>query len=199
MENQASYVYIDNLLRSVMGDAVDLRVFLPKYFNKDYYHFITYRKEAFCSLMEEILNTYKLPKVPKFLEIGSGIGINCWIANVIFNMQATGIEVSKELYGYSKIAFHKYPKIHFININALKYKHYSKFNIIYSFLPIKKEEMMIGLYQKIFDSMKKDSLLIEGYYQDDIFGEFAKNNSLEVFKTEQDALNGIITSGVIKK
>ncbi len=68
----------------------------------------------------------------KFLDVGSGIGHICGIAN-LFNLNSVGIEYNKKLYEISKII---YPEICFNYININEFKNYDKFDIIYYYLPL---------------------------------------------------------------
>jgi len=92
----------------------------------------------------------------KYLEVGSGPGFNLLLADKLLSVNPEGIEYNNKLSEISNL-LHRYP-IH--NIDAMNFKKYNKYDIIYCWLPFFNEELQLKLEKKIVDESKVGTFLL---------------------------------------
>jgi len=151
--------------------------------NKDYYPCIPMSLEIVSQqikfVKKYILDTTKDYIYDKtFLDVGCGLGHILLAAGVV-QFQTFGIEVNPKalpVWARTKIDFSKlekgfdfrnYSREVFFLGDALDFPLYSKFDVIYFYIPIQNNKLMLKLSDKIIHDMKEGSILIaNGYYHD---------------------------------
>jgi SAM-dependent methyltransferase len=93
----------------------------------------------------------------KFIDVGCGIGTKVIIARQFFN--AYGLELSKKYCEVSKKMFPRKDN-RIINCNALTFKKYKMFDIIYYYCPISDSVIQRKLEQRIFRNAKPGAMII---------------------------------------
>lgn len=104
----------------------------------------------FIVTLKQIRKNYK---VNKFLDIGCGTGVKCWIAKKL-GFDAHGIDLNAN---YCEIA--KQMDVNVKCVNAFEFDGYNEFDLIYWYLPLRKPEQEIELEKKIFTEAKDSAIL----------------------------------------
>ena len=108
--------------------------------------------QTFHNKMTEIMN----PDVKTFLDVGCGIGDKCLIAEKIFGLEVTGIEIDSKLVEIAK----KYFINQVIEIDAMNFKDYNKFDIIYTYTPYQDDKKQKLLVDLISSKKREDAIFI---------------------------------------
>lgn len=92
-----------------------------------------------------------------FCEIGAGQGVYAMLANKIFYLKSTAIEINKEFEkSNSKMAPSAVNRLY---IDAFDHN-YGEYDIIYSYIPWKNQELTKKFVSKLYEEMKEGSFLI---------------------------------------
>jgi len=130
--------------------------------NKKYYAYIpnsTYRVIKELHLVLGHLRKKDNYRTPNFLDVGSGIGMIMELAKRDF-ASPSGIEVDKKLIEEQKSLFGQQSIGNVHNGDALKYKEYNKYDVIYYYVPIEDKELERKLERRIERQMKVGAILI---------------------------------------
>lgn len=92
----------------------------------------------------------------KFLDVGSGIGNICCVADLM-GFDVEGIEFNPVLFEISKQI---YPDIKINNVDIRNFNNYNDFDIIFYCLPFKNEELQLELKEKIENCVKVGTYII---------------------------------------
>jgi hypothetical protein len=103
----------------------------------------------------------------KFLDVGSGIGNICGVAELM-GLHAEGIELNPVLFNISKQI---YPKIKFHNLDICKFDDYNDYDIIFYFLPIADSESQLNLRKKIEDNIRIGTYIILYEEENQFYGK----------------------------
>ena len=159
-------------------NQLEVQIYEPlynqKYYDKGHWDYVSYSHDNFIQDLKQAYHFLGEAENLKFIDIGCGIGTKVLIASQFF--QASGIELNQN---YFKIArkvnahkkFHKfgrYEKLGTKNniINGDAFEHdYSKYDVLYFFRPMNKEQLQIRLEKKIFKEMKVGAVIIPIYHQ----------------------------------
>ena len=91
-------------------------------------------------------------KNSKFLDVGCGFGMKCWLADCA-GLEAHGIDFCKDYVKWSGKIFDK-SDVEISKKNALTYDKYGEFDIIFAYQPIKNPINMAKLMKRIAEQMK---------------------------------------------
>lgn len=91
-----------------------------------------------------------------FLDVGCGIGDKCLIAEKVFGLKVTGIEIDTNLIEIAKTFIDDV-----IEINAFDFNDYNKFDIIYMYQPYRDAEKQKQLSDLIKSKKKQSAIFIE--------------------------------------
>jgi hypothetical protein len=104
---------------------------------------------AYCNPVEE-------PVVSaQFLDVGSGIGTKMMLAEVLFGLSPSGLEVDEEMARYAGDTYGQWT----ILKDALKYPNYYNFDIIWMYRPFRDGFKQAELEHKIFEEMKPGAIV----------------------------------------
>lgn len=95
-------------------------------------------------------------KNKKFLDVGSGVGNVCGIAE-IFDLIVEGIEFNSVLF---EIAKGIYPEVKFHNIDIKDFNDYNNYDIIFYCVPFKNEKLQEELKEKIENQINIGTYII---------------------------------------
>ena len=132
---------------------------IDKHQERGYYRFIPLTTAYFCELMDEVDKLTK-PRnaVPKFLDIGCGVGTKVVLAERWFS--AFGLEINP---GYARIArkvFNSSWGHRIIRGNALTFKRYAEFDILYFYCPLRNGSMEKAFEQRLAREAKPGAIVI---------------------------------------
>jgi len=125
--------------------------------------FIPYSITSAYSLLtvayEESLKSPLRP--PKFLDCGCGIG-NIVMLAALMGFDATGIEFSQKIFNVAEILREAggYPRWSIIKGNILKYKDYSKYDVIYYYCPLVDNGLEEEFENRLADMMRVGAIVI---------------------------------------
>lgn len=118
-------------------------------------------------LVEQFLKAQKVLnrkgyKLPTLLDVGCGPGLTLILASAA-GFKPSGIEIVPELFKEAEVLLKhvtrgQWGTVH--NKDALKYKDYDKFDVIYYYCPIEDFEIQSKLEKKIENQMKVGAILI---------------------------------------
>lgn len=111
----------------------------------------------------------------KFLDAGSGPGFICYLATSV-GYDSTGIEINRDVINLFKTMFPVSNRYHLRikKANILTFKEYSKYDVIYYYSPLSKDEPEIKFEEKVEDDMKVGAILI-----------FYRKMSMKLFKDKR--------------
>ena len=127
----------------------------------------------------------------RFLDIGSGIGNMCGVANNM-GLKAEGIELNPVLHDIAKAV---YSEIQFHNIDIRDFNNYSDYDIIFYYCPFVTIELQKELKQKIEDQAKIGAYIAMHSFdfeaiKDNRFINIYSNRSKEVHVWKKIGNNG---------
>lgn len=123
-------------------------------YKEDNYDYIQYEFEKLINVFRQVKKNLTFEK--KFLEVGSGPGLNLLLAEEFLNVNPTGLEYNPELVKLSR-TLHRFE---IIEMDAMDFNNYDQYDIIYMWLPFKNEELEFKLEEKIFNQAKEGTFLI---------------------------------------
>jgi 2-polyprenyl-3-methyl-5-hydroxy-6-metoxy-1,4-benzoquinol methylase len=135
--------------------------------NLDYYPFIPFSQPSLLVELFSQARKYLWAKgihKPKFLDVGCGPGTIVVLADTI-GFNAYGIDYMGKYVKIAKAAmreayFYETNRENIIKADALNFKRYDQFHVIYYYRPIADSKIMHELYKKIMKDMKIGSLFI---------------------------------------
>lgn len=137
--------------------------------NTDSWCNIPYSNGCFIRLIKQVLSKIKKKKDKpiKFLDVGCGFGLKCWLAHIL-GLEATGIDLCKEYVELArKIFWYSYRDEFILKIqqaNALKYKGYGDYDIVYMYHPIRNNDLMQKVVDRVTQQMKPGAFLVAILY-----------------------------------
>lgn len=131
--------------------------------HKEAYSYIPYSHIAFYQDLKKEVKKLERKNVTdiKFLEVGSGLGTKLQIAYEWLNLNVSGIEIDPNYVKVAKEFCGLGVKI--IKQDALKYKGYGKFDIIYTYQPMRDLSFHDKMIDVIKSQMKIGAVLLEAY------------------------------------
>lgn len=125
-----------------------------------HYRFIPLPPCDFYEAMKCVNKIYKKKnpnKTPKFLEIGAAFGMNLHLVEIFFGWNAMGIEINpKPISIYKKNGQDR----NIILADALKYKDYGKYDIIYAYTPHVDYQLNRQMWSRIDSQIKSGTILV---------------------------------------
>ena len=122
----------------------------------DSYRFFFMTVEFITGLLESIKAIEKDFQGMKFLDVGSGTGYICGIAEQM-GLVAEGIELNHKLF---EISTQMFPEIKFYEMNCMDFQNYGEYDIIYYWLPFRKPELMEKLKTKLEAELRVGGYLV---------------------------------------
>ena len=145
------YIYNDEQEKIWRGDDYPKWNEKSEIRSKYYFHYIPYNLESFYRILEFFKQNY--PQFNNFIDVGCGIGDKLLIAKNLFNYNVTGIEYSSYTYKIAQEVGDKYD-FNVVNIDAFDFD-FSPFNLIYMYSPIRDNELMNKLHDKVLCELNK--------------------------------------------
>ncbi len=129
------------------------------------YPFIPYRCEEAINLLEKAAMLFGYRPYsrmyhgrPSFLDIGCGAGNICLLANAV-GMHANGLDLDEVMlkHGRKFVTTHN---AHLFKANALTYRKYGDYDILYSWRPMADPELWEALQRRLIEEAKLEALII---------------------------------------
>jgi len=155
------------------------RAFYGKKVKKGFWY-VPYEPSAFVEQLEKVKENFSGEVVPSFLDVGCGVGLTLLLAWQV-GFKPYGIEIVPELVKLAKLFTYSlggWVK----RRDALKFKDYDKFDVIYFYCPIKDMKLENRLERLIEDKMRVGAFLIANCKQnnciekDNRFKKIYENN-----------------------
>lgn len=150
-------ININSIHRQLISKEIGIR------YHRDtkYWNFIPVSSSILIIIIEYIYDTLEKKYESNFLDIGCGTGSIPTIMKYCFNfIKSDGIELREE---YIKIAY-KYGLLHFsnqlFNSDIFAFEDYDKYDLLYSYNPIKNKNLMDKALIHIISKMKPGAELI---------------------------------------
>jgi len=146
--------------------------------NKENWAYIEAKQKSYYGLIEALWNSNLIKKNMNVLDIGSGYGTTLFnlafqfkhykkcIEENIFNNTYTGIEIDKTIINrlkYINTIWEKNDLVYNIINKDVMDHNYSQYDLITCYTPLKNEENLYKMYEKIFKEIKEKTLFIEHY------------------------------------
>ena len=125
---------------------------------EDSYKFFLLPIDFIDGLLELVKGVEKNFGGMKFLDVGSGVGYICGLAERM-GLIAEGIELNPKLF---EISTQMFPEIKFYEMNCMDFRNYCNYDIIYYWLPIRNPELQARLKARIEDEIRIGGYIILG-------------------------------------
>ena len=162
------------------------------------WYYIEPKTTQFERIITKIINSNPDKKDYKICDAGIGLGTamyNFYIETKQFddkNFKFYGVEKYKEYVDFFDKNLKQYWNNNItIYIDDIMNHNYSEYDIVYCYAPFKKEDDLIGMYQKIVDELKPNSILLEYV----LYGNGFFNTIQKIHKNNQDKNNLINLNG----
>ena len=132
--------------------------------------FMPYQPADFVAILwecMEVLNIQPrsfLHQPPTFLDVGCGPGTKMQIAQVLFGLQAYGIEIDKDMAAAAEKLFPQRVTAK----DALDCSGYDQYDLIWLYRPFRDRDKELALEQKIIDAMKPGAIIAGGSWDTNI-------------------------------
>jgi len=124
---------------------------------KGNYAYLPFSHMTFFKGLKKILEEQgKKPKDVRFLDVGCGMGTKLILAQILKIGTVHGIEVNKN---YAKIA-QRLQGVTIHQMDAIKFKNYGQYDVIYLYHPIQNEKKSVGLDRLVRTEMNEDAVLL---------------------------------------
>ena len=138
------------------------------------YRFFMLPLEFVSGMLESIKTEVDL-KGKRFLDVGSGTGYICGLAEQM-GMIAEGIEMNPTLF---EISTQMFPEIKFYNMNCNEFEKYGEYDIIYYWLPFREDRLKDDFKQKIEKEIKIGGFILLGEEENQDAGKDSRFISLD--------------------
>ena len=169
---------LERALAGLLAGKKHLSYTTDKGTKQPYFHYIPYTDSWFLNLLDIVKKHGKFQQKypePTFLDVGCGFGLKVFLAHQA-GFIASGVEYCKKYAEIAKKTSGSHNHI-IMQGDALDFKSYKDFDVIYAYRPIANAELMNKLTHKVVDEMKVGAYIIGSW---GYVGEFEDKQKFKI-------------------